>query len=274
MYPRLVTPDHPVSFRSDVIPDFLREGIAIDYANLICITKGRAVLSVNLERVVEVPGVTVFLFPGDVVKVEVASEDFELEYLLCTEDILGEAASGMEHLVFNLIHRHFHTDLPATWEIARKTLSLGRSLIGEEGGIYAREVTVRLLRCLFLYFNNYLIRHDIRMASGRSRADELFGQFMFCLGAHFRQSRDVGYYADMMHITPKYLSGIVMKKTGMSAKAAIDEYTVMQIKLSLKTSERPVKDIVWEYNFSSPAFFSEYFKRHTGLTPARFREMK
>ena len=274
MYLRLVTPDRPVTFRSDLIPDFLREGIAIDYANLICITKGRAVLSVNLERVVEVPGVTVFLFPGDVVKVEEASEDFELEYLICTEEILNEAASGMEHLVFNLMHRHFHTDLPVVWDIARETLSLGKSLIREEGGVYAREVMVRLLRCLFLYFNNYLIRYDVRMASDRGRIDELFGQFMYHLGAHFRDSRDVSFYAEKMHITPKYLSNIVMTKTGMTAKAAIDEYTVMQIKLSLKTSARPVKDIVWDYNFSSPAFFSEYFKRHTGLTPAQFRDMQ
>jgi len=270
---QLVTPERPVSFRSDVIPTFLREGVAIDYCNLICIRKGRAVLSVNLKRVLEVPGVTLLLFPGDVVKVEEASDDFELEYMLCTESVLQEAASGMEHLVYNVMREHFYTDRPEAMEIAGKIISLGQSLIDDEDGKYAHDIMVHLLRCMFLYYNKFLIRHNLQLSLGRSRSDELFGLFMYQVGAHFKESRDVNFYAELMHITPKYLTNIVRTKTGMNAKAAIDEYTVMQIKLSLQTSERPVKDIAWDYNFSSPAFFCEYFKRHTGMTPAAFREL-
>lgn len=269
----LVSPDRPVSFRNDVISDFLREGIAIDYVNIICIRRGRALLSVNLERVVEVPGMTLILFPGDVVKVEEVSDDFELEYVICTESILHEAASGMEHLVFNLLRENFHTELPAVMEVAEKSIALGRVLCANVGGDYAREMMVRILRCMFIYLDNYFTKYGVLAHTGKSRIDELFGRFMYHLGAHFRESRDVKFYANMMHITPKYLSNIIVSKTGMNAKAAIDEYVIMQLKHTLKSSMRPIKDIVWDYNFSSPAFFSEYFKRHTGLTPAEFREM-
>ena len=268
----LVTPDRPAAVMEGVLPEYTREGIAVDYANLIHCQQGEALLTVNFEPVLEQSGTVVFLFPGDVVKVERVSADFRLEYLVCSEDILKVAAANLEPLVFDILRRHNHYDNAYATEVASRTISLAKSLDIRDGGPYAREAATLLLRSVFLCCNNYLSKNDIHYPGMGSRNDILFSRFMYYLGRHYRESRDVAFYAARLNMTPKYLTNIVSAKTGRTSKDAIDTYVIMQIRTVLQSSERPVKEIAWDFNFSSTAFFCDYFKRHTGLTPMEFRE--
>ncbi|MBR1727561.1 MAG: AraC family transcriptional regulator, partial [Muribaculaceae bacterium] len=84
-------------------------------------------------------------------------------------------------------------------------------------------------------------------------------------------SRDVAYYAQRLNISPKYLNTIVQRTTQHTAKAIIDQYVVMQLKLLLRTSTDPIKQIAWDYQFSDTSFLCRYFKQHTGQTPQQFR---
>jgi len=272
MLVEFVTDQYPVSFKAELIPSFIREGMAIDCASLINVQKGRSVLHVNLNKVVQVPGMTIFLFPGDVVKVEDISDDFELDYVLFTEDILKEAAVGMEDMMFNMVRSYFYSDNPKLYEISESLISYARSLQADEGGIYSKQIMISLLRGMFLYANFFLVRNSFRVLPMEKKTDEIFGRFMYLLGQHFKETREASFYASKLSITPKHLTNIVKARTKMSVKEAIDEYVIMQIKLSLKTSPLPIKEISWDYNFSSPAFFSDYFKRHVGLTPAEYRQ--
>ena len=268
----LVTPDRPAAVMEGVLPEYTREGIAVDYANLIHCRQGEALLTVNFEPVPEQSGTVVFLFPGDVVKVERVSVDFRLEYLVCSEDILKVAAANLEPLVFDILRRHNHYDNSYATEVASRTISLARTLNLRDGGPYARETASLLLRSVFLCYNNYLSKNDIHYAGLGSRTDILFSRFMYYLGRHYRESRDVAFYAARLNMTPKYLTNIVSAKTGRTAKDAIDTYVIMQLRSALQGSDRPVKEIAWDFNFSSSAFFCDYFKRHVGLTPMEFRE--
>lgn len=268
----LVSPDHPAAILEGVFPEYTREGIAVDYANLIHCQQGEALLTVNFEPVPEKAGTVVFLFPGDVVKVERVSDDFRLEYLVCSEDILKVAAANLEPLVFDILRQHNHYDNAYATEVASQTIRYARSLNLRDGGPYARDTAALLLRSVFLCYNNYLSKNDIHYPGPGSRADILFSRFMYYLGRHYRESRDVAFYAARLNMTSKNLTNIVSAKTGQSAKQTIDTYVIMQIRSVLRGSDRPVKEIAWDFNFSSTAFFCDYFRRHTGQTPMQFRK--
>ena len=60
--------------------------------------------------------------------------------------------------------------------------------------------------------------------------------------------------------------------TGHTTKNIIDQYVTLQIKLQLCNSEKSVKQLSWDFNFSDESFFCRYFKLHTGLTPQQFRK--
>lgn len=105
---------------------------------------------------------------------------------------------------------------------------------------------------------------------GSPRVRELFNLFMMYLETHFKDSRDVTYYASLLNITPKYLNIIAQRITGNTVKALINEYVVMQLKLSLCSGNTSMKMLAGEYNFSDLSFFCRYFKQHTGMTPMQF----
>ena len=87
----------------------------------------------------------------------------------------------------------------------------------------------------------------------------------------YRESRDVSYYAELLHISPKYLNMVTQRMTSHTIKTIINQYVVLQIKQSLTTEEKSIKQIAWDYHFSDLSFFCRYFKQHTGMTPQQFR---
>ena len=107
--------------------------------------------------------------------------------------------------------------------------------------------------------------------SFKNHKDELFFRFRQLLGKHYRESRNVTYYAEKLCITTRYLSDIVKARYGKSPKEAIDIFTVMQLRLDLLQSDTTLSELAWKYNFPSLSFFSDYFKRNTGMTPQEYR---
>ena len=100
-----------------------------------------------------------------------------------------------------------------------------------------------------------------------NRQYKMFNAFLNKLNELHKKERSVQFYADQLHITPKYLSTIVHKYTGMTASQAIDQYVVFAIKQTLYNNENNIKKISVEFNFQNQSFFGRYFKRITGMSP-------
>ena len=130
------------------------------------------------------------------------------------------------------------------------------------------------LKAFFTGFYDWIVRNRAERPpeTGSRRTRELFSDFMEALERDYRQYRDVAYYAHRLSVTPKYLNIIVQRVTGHTAKAIIDQYVVMQLKLSLRSTNYSVKQLTWDYQFSDTSFFCRYFKQHTGLTPQQYRQ--
>jgi len=63
----------------------------------------------------------------------------------------------------------------------------------------------------------------------------------------------------------------VRQASGITAKEWIDRAIVTRIKVELRHTDKPVAQISDEMGFPNPSFFSKYFKRLTGITPAAFK---
>lgn len=106
---------------------------------------------------------------------------------------------------------------------------------------------------------------------GYSSGEILFGRFANMLSAELPHRHNVGYYADKLCITPKYLSSICKKQTGKTASDIIDEMTVNYIKQMLMSSEKSIKEIAAETGFDNLSFFGKYVKRELGMSPRDYR---
>lgn len=105
----------------------------------------------------------------------------------------------------------------------------------------------------------------------KNRRQELFMRFLHTVHNHYRESRQVIFYADKLSISPKYLSTIIHEVSGKYATEWIDEYIILDAKAMLKWSRYSVKEICSQLHFANQSLFSKYFKHHTGMTPKEFR---
>ena len=74
-----------------------------------------------------------------------------------------------------------------------------------------------------------------------------------------------------MCLTERYLGTVVRQASGVTAKQWLDRALEARIKVELRHSDKSLSQIAYEMNFSNPSFFSKYFKRLTGVSPAAFR---
>ena len=59
---------------------------------------------------------------------------------------------------------------------------------------------------------------------------------------HFKENKDVAFYADKLCITSKYLTMVIKEVSGKSAKDWIVEYIVLEIKALLKNTNMNIQE--------------------------------
>ena len=104
------------------------------------------------------------------------------------------------------------------------------------------------------------------------RKNQVLEQFIALVTEHHTTQRGMQFYADKLHLTPKYLSKIIKEASGRSGPDWIDEYVILEAKNLLRYSKMTIKEIVFALNFPNASVFHKYFKAHTGLTPTDYRK--
>ena len=90
---------------------------------------------------------------------------------------------------------------------------------------------------------------------------------------HFREHRDVGFYAERACLSPKHFSTVVRQETGKSASYWIQHQVVVEAKMLLHIRhDLTVQAIADLLGFADQASFCRYFKRGTGLSPSQYRQ--
>lgn len=113
----------------------------------------------------------------------------------------------------------------------------------------------------------------------KSKLDELSAdkqvsaRFLSDLKQHFREHRDVGFYAEQACLSTKHFSAIVKQETGHTAAYWIHHQVVVEAKMLLHIRhDLTVQAIADLLGFEDQATFSRYFRRETGLSPTEFRQ--
>ena len=108
--------------------------------------------------------------------------------------------------------------------------------------------------------------------SDTSLKNGIVERFMELVQKHYHSQRIIGFYADKLCITPKYLSKVVKENTGRSAGEWIENHVILEARAMLQSSDMTIQQIAAELNFPNQSFFGKYFKRVTGMSPKRYRQ--
>lgn len=137
-------------------------------------------------------------------------------------------------------------------------------------GVYRDELISSTFHTLMVLLSTYRYEQlDAMQDAGR----QLSLRFNEALIEHYRESREIGFYARMFNLSPKYFSTLIKQETGYGAGEWIDRYVVLQAKALLRRMRSlSIQEITDRLGFSEQASFSRFFKRNTGISPKEYRE--
>lgn len=259
------------------LSEWTAEPVMLDYGAILICREGEAVLRVNFDEWTLSADDVITVFPNDVAYLLSATDNFRVEMLHYNASLLREASLQLEQTVYSSLREdRCRQETPVVSNIINRMFDLLRLYFDQTECTCVTQLVLLQLKSFFVGFHEYLSRNPQYRPGekGSRRVRELFNQFMMLVEQHYKELRDVGQYAEMMHITPKYLTNVVRTISHRTPKSIIDHYVVLQLKMQLRRSQQNIKEIAWEYHFADASFFTRYFKKHTGMTPNRLRAMK
>lgn len=137
---------------------------------------------------------------------------------------------------------------------------------------YCKELVDTLLLAFLYEFHDTLDRFITLKPSSYKSAENLFKTFIDLLASSYPKKRSVSYYADCLHVSPKYLSAVCKDISGQPASDLIDQYVMKDVVYLLRKTEKSIKEITNELDFPNISFFGKYVKKHLGLSPRMYRE--
>ncbi|HFA50733.1 MAG TPA: helix-turn-helix domain-containing protein [Bacteroidetes bacterium] len=132
------------------------------------------------------------------------------------------------------------------------------------------QAILSLLNTFFVYCDG---KCNIKtFISDNNQKAALVYKFKKKIDKQFSEQHEVSGYAQLLHVSDKYLNECVKEVLGTNAKSLIAEKLVMTARHELKFTDKHIKEIAYELGFSSPDYFSYFLKKHTNLTPSQIRK--
>lgn len=139
---------------------------------------------------------------------------------------------------------------------------------------HSQRVIVSNLHLLFNYISRYYERQfNTRSTANKAivtQVDEVLNKYFESGDLSMNGQPSVNLLADEVHLSPNYLSDLLLKEVGHSAKDHINAFLVSKAKTALLTTDLSISQIAYDLGFNYPHYFSRLFKQKTGITPNEF----
>ncbi|MBR5083234.1 MAG: AraC family transcriptional regulator [Prevotella sp.] len=231
------------------------------------VTRGEIFGRINLIERHITAGTMAFVGPGSIVEPISVSPDLQIKGVALFNDL--PFTVGKVPVLFNGSVRDFQIQVETSQQVIISQFIESLWLMVHASPL-CREAFDDQVAALMHYYN-HLFSLDAERKVSPSHVTDIFNRFIQLVNNHVRREHKLGYYADRMCLTQRYLGSVVREVSGATAKEWIDRALVTEAKVMLKHSDKSVAQIADELHFPSPSFFSKYFRRLTGFTPAEYR---
>ncbi len=108
-------------------------------------------------------------------------------------------------------------------------------------------------------------------AAGNARA-ALVARLREKIETHLRSGWSVAEYARSLNVTPAKLRAACLEVTGKTPTRVLEERLLLEAKRNLTYTNMTVAQIAYYLGFTDPAYFSRFFSKLAGESPAAFRK--
>lgn len=142
---------------------------------------------------------------------------------------------------------------------------------------FSQDVMISHLELLLNYCNRFYNRQFL---TRKTANNDLLTTMETLLRAYFNSEQliesglpTVQYFADLMHVSPNYLSDMLRTHTGQSTQQHIHAMLIEKAKEALLNTNLSVSEIAYQLGFEHSQSFSKLFKSKTNTTPVEFRAL-
>lgn len=255
------------------IQHYMNYPFKLENVFMVVCTKGHMRLWVNLKEYDLTPGSVMVGLPGDIGQCVERSRDNR------------SALMAFDPNFIDNIDTHFYGKFQALlnkqpmlnpgkefFNEILEILAMIKKKIRQPGFQFQREAVNGYLQVLCANGYQWLSEHNAMEDKGPelNRADSIFYRFLDVVRENYTRERTIGFYADKLCLTPKYLSSVIFKSSGRYAGDWIKDYVILEAKALLRSRKYTVSQVCDKLNFSSASFFVRYFKSEVGITPWKY----
>lgn len=225
--------------------------------SMFFVMKGEVSFRVNLRDCVAGDGTCAVFSPGTIVEQVDVMPDAQVIYL-CYAFENYSLASGIFHLTSGQA------------ELLKNCYAMLRDIMTD--GTFAAIREDAACKCVEL-METIVNGSDKRQETSekKSRQDEIVARFLQCVQKNYREFRDLGFYAEQLGLSLKYMSRVVFEQTGRHPSKWIKDYVILDAKAMLRSGQYSVQQVADALHFPNQSFFGKYFKEAVGVSPKKWR---
>ena len=99
----------------------------------------------------------------------------------------------------------------------------------------------------------------------------LFRSFKVLIEKNYKKTHSVQGFASLLNVPARTLNSLTKKFANKTASELIQERVLLEAKRRLIHQPQSVKEICFNLGFEDPAYFTRFFKKHTGISPQYFK---
>lgn len=172
---------------------------------------------------------------------------------------------------FNILHTNFfkfnHAKFLEFFPLFEEVFNSYESVSGQQHKI----ASIKLIALLY-QLNEYTNAFTQWQEGFTSPQQLLLQKFIQLVNTYYIEKRTIEEYADLLNITANHLSQTIKAVSGKNALSFLNERIIEEAKSFIQYTNYDIAEIAYQLNFSDPANFGKFFKKHVGITPMEFRK--
>jgi AraC-like DNA-binding protein len=245
----------------------------VDVNTSIICTKGRTLGKIGLKSYETVAPCMITIIADEILQYEYISDDFEGLCIVMSKRFSDSLLPNIQERLPLTLSVKQNPAIPISEDdlnLLKNYYYMLKRVVEMTEHPYRKDM-VRHLMITFFYHSYSWRSKNYKQEILPTKQNECVERFLELAEKHYKAERQVGFYAEKLHITPKYLSQIIKTNTGKSANDWIDDYVMLEAKALLKSSKLTIQQISDELNFADQSIFGKYFKRVTGMSPREYK---
>ena len=257
--------------------EFVNHPVKLSFTLAIFCLAGRMSVQINLQDfelrandVLIVQEGTIGEYRGRSDDTRIAVIAFASEYFQTAFQI--EATMSLQRRLYFSPLYHL---IPAAMEESMAIYRLMKAKIAEMDNPFRKGALLGYMQVLTYNAYKYLLAADCEDGKSKEksgRRQELYTQFIRDVQKNYTKERSISYYADVLCVTPKYLSQIVHQISGRFAGDWITDFVILEAKALLKSRKYTIQQVADMLNFANQSFFGKYFKDKVGCSPSEYQK--